>query len=183
MADVAPECPLRGAGPGAPTAGSVGGGTVLLDDGRSLQYDWAVVALGADARAPPSVAGAAAHALPFATLDDARALRAALDAAAARRGTAPVRCAVVGGGVAGVELAATLGGLLRSGGDVALLTPGNDILVRPARVDSRRALPDALRCTGAGHAGAARCVARGAAERRRARAAPQPRGCSGPACG
>jgi NADH dehydrogenase FAD-containing subunit len=51
------------------------------------------------------------------------------DATAARRG-APVRVAVVGGGVGGVELAAAVGARMGATADVALLTPGEDILVR-----------------------------------------------------
>jgi NADH:ubiquinone reductase (non-electrogenic) len=118
-----------GSPPGAPAscAGSVGGGRVLLTDGSELAYDWLVLALGADARAA-DVPGAAAHAIPFVSLQDVERCEGALrDAAAARRGAA-VRVAVVGAGVSGVELAATLGARLGAGGDVALLTGGPDIL-------------------------------------------------------
>jgi hypothetical protein len=135
-ATVEPDCALRRPAPaGAPAdapsacAGSVGGGSVLLDDGTRLPYDWLVLALGADARAA-QVPGAAAHAIPFVSLADVERCESALRAASATRGAAPVRVAVVGGGVSGVELAATLGARLGAGGDVALLTGGDDILVR-----------------------------------------------------
>ncbi len=138
---VAPDCPLPAAGapPGAPprAAGSLGGGALALASGASLPYDWLVLAPGASVRAPEGVPGAAAHALPFATLEDVARVRDALAAA----GPA-ARAAVVGAGVGGCELAATLAArLVPAGGDVTLLAAGDDVLpgAPPAQRDAVRA--------------------------------------------
>jgi NADPH-dependent 2,4-dienoyl-CoA reductase/sulfur reductase-like enzyme len=73
--------------------------TVALADGRALPYDGLVVATGARARTLPGTEGiGGVHALR--TLDDALALRAALDAGA-------TRIVVVGAGFIGAEVAAS----------------------------------------------------------------------------
>jgi NADPH-dependent 2,4-dienoyl-CoA reductase/sulfur reductase-like enzyme len=87
---------------------------VLLDDER-IRYDLLVIATGTHARTLPLGAGLAGiH--PLRTLDDARAIRAALDAGA--------RTVVIGAGFIGSEIAASAG---KRGLDVtileALLTP------------------------------------------------------------
>lgn len=89
----------------------VAGRSLTLDSGTSVAYDYLVYAVGS-ASAAPAVPGAAEHAHPIATLEDARRLRAARDAAP----SAPV--VVVGGGATGIETAAELAG---AGGRVTLV--------------------------------------------------------------
>ncbi|MGX1880554.1 NAD(P)/FAD-dependent oxidoreductase [Streptomyces sp. NPDC055287] len=77
-----------------------GGRTLLLDGGRTVAADGVVVATGAAPRRLPGAAGVGGvHTLR--TLDDARALRAALT------GPQPVRVVVVGGGFIGSEVASS----------------------------------------------------------------------------
>ncbi|WP_418955481.1 NAD(P)/FAD-dependent oxidoreductase [Streptomyces tritici] len=76
--------------------------SVTLAAGGTLAYDYLIYAVGSGS-AEPDVAGAAEFAHPLATLEEARRLRAALDAAPA---TAPVT--VVGAGPTGIETAAEL---------------------------------------------------------------------------
>ena len=102
-----PDCPLQAAGALGGLAGSLGGGSVRLADGRDLPYDWLVLALGAE-QALDLVPGAQQHALPFSSLEDAQRLARAVEEAVAARKGAPVRCVVVGGALAGVELAAAM---------------------------------------------------------------------------
>lgn len=78
------------------------GRTVVLDDGRTLPSDGVVIATGASARRLPGPALAGVHTLR--TLDDARALRAALT-----RG--PRRVVVIGGGFIGAETASSCAAL------------------------------------------------------------------------
>ncbi|MFF3315040.1 NAD(P)/FAD-dependent oxidoreductase [Streptomyces sp. NPDC003035] len=79
------------------------GRTVLLDNGRTLVTDGLVIATGASARRLPGADGlAGVHTLR--TLDDARALRAALS-----RGSR--RVVVVGGGFIGAETASSCAAL------------------------------------------------------------------------
>ncbi|MEU8757919.1 FAD-dependent oxidoreductase [Streptomyces sp. NPDC048659] len=75
---------------------------VELAGGGTLSYDYLVYAAGSGT-ADPEVPGAAAHAYPIGTLEDAERLRPALDAVPA---TAPVL--VVGAGPTGIETAAEL---------------------------------------------------------------------------
>ncbi len=63
---------MQAAGGGGP-AGSLGGGSVRLADGRALPYDWLVLGLGAES-ATDAVPGAQQHALPFSTLEARRVL-------------------------------------------------------------------------------------------------------------
>ena len=140
-------------------------GSVTLEDGRALPYDWLILALGAEtntgahvrvcvraARCPhlaqsapratewhrraDLAQGAREHAVGFATLRDldrAGAALAALEATmAAPDGRAPV-VSVVGGGYAGVELAAAVKARLGRGADVHLLSPSERLMpVRPS---------------------------------------------------
>lgn len=76
--------------------------TVTLESGDRLRYDHLVLAVGSDS-APSPVPGAAAHALPVGTLEEAQRLRAALDAR-----PADATITVVGGGPTGIEVAAEL---------------------------------------------------------------------------
>ncbi|PZT70697.1 FAD-dependent oxidoreductase [Streptomyces sp. SW4] len=78
------------------------GRSVTLGSGGTLGYDYLIYAVGSGS-AEPDVPGAAEFAYPLATLEEARRLRAALDATPA---TAPVT--VVGAGPTGIETAAEL---------------------------------------------------------------------------
>ncbi|WP_282696603.1 FAD-dependent oxidoreductase [Streptomyces sp. CC208A] len=75
---------------------------VALAAGGTLDYDYLIYAVGSGS-AVPEVPGAAEFAHPLATLEEARRLRAVLDATPA---TAPVT--VVGAGPTGIETAAEL---------------------------------------------------------------------------
>jgi NADPH-dependent 2,4-dienoyl-CoA reductase/sulfur reductase-like enzyme len=87
----------------------LGGRSVLLEDGGSVPFDGLVLACGAAPRTLPGAEGlVGVHVLR--TLDDALAIRAALDAGA--------RVAVVGAGFIGAEVAATCRG---RGLDVTLI--------------------------------------------------------------
>eukprot|EP00803_Ostreobium_quekettii_P007009 evm.model.scf_65.16 EVM.evm.TU.scf_65.16 scf_65:121184-122824(-) len=106
--------------------GSAGGGEVALEGGRSLKYDWLVLALGSepDTRDVP---GVKEHAVPFSTLEDANRVLEGLREVEAR-GKVP-RVVVVGGGYAGVELAAAVGDRLKGHqGAVTLVTNQDTIL-------------------------------------------------------
>jgi NADH:ubiquinone reductase (non-electrogenic) len=138
---VVPDCPLAVAG-----GGSLGGGAVELACGGVLPYDYLVVALGAEP-APEGVAGAREYALPFASYEDYCALRTALDVAGARRGTLPVRVAIVGGGLAGTELAAALCSRLRGNCEATLLVAG-PLLLDDAASGQRAAAAAALAAAG-----------------------------------
>lgn len=96
-----------------------GGGTVRLVGGNELEYDWLVLALGADT-VTYGVPGVRENCLPFATFDDATRLNAALRSLEASSTSsvstpAPARVVVVvGGGYAGVELAAVVAERLKA---------------------------------------------------------------------
>ncbi|GIL55110.1 hypothetical protein Vafri_10725 [Volvox africanus] len=103
-------------------------GYVALSDGTSLPYDYLLVALGSqpDSRGVP---GVREWAVPFNTFEDAMRVKGTLDLLADSGAGGSI--VVVGGGYAGVELAAVLGERLRGRGGaltVRLLTPGSDIL-------------------------------------------------------
>jgi NADH dehydrogenase FAD-containing subunit len=78
------------------------GRELVLASGGTVGYDYLVYAVGSGGAAP-DVPGAAEHAYPMATLEDARRVRPVIGAAPA---TAPV--AVVGAGPTGIETAAEL---------------------------------------------------------------------------
>lgn len=80
---------------------------LVLERGEPIAYDYLVYAVGSTS-GPLDVPGAAEHALPLATLEQAVRVRAALDAVPA---DAPI--AVVGSGPLGVETAAELAELGR----------------------------------------------------------------------
>mmetsp|Transcript_8825 Transcript_8825/g.15280 ORF Transcript_8825/g.15280 Transcript_8825/m.15280 type:complete len:459 (-) Transcript_8825:389-1765(-) len=114
--------------------GSSGGGKVMLEGGTEIEYDYLVVALGAqsDARGVP---GVAERALPFNTLEDALQVQSALasiEERASADGT-PANVMIVGAGYAGVELCAVIAERLRGKGlagtvRVSLVTPGQSIM-------------------------------------------------------
>ncbi|KAJ9159466.1 hypothetical protein P3X46_024973 [Hevea brasiliensis] len=101
------------------SAGSNCGGTVLLASGLLIEYDWLVLALGAETKLDV-VPGAADFALPFSTLEDARKVDEKLRALERRNfgKDSLIRVAVVGCGYSGVELAATISERLKDGGVV-----------------------------------------------------------------
>ncbi|KAG5181433.1 NADH dehydrogenase [Tribonema minus] len=91
-------------------------GTALCDaadETRDLPYDDLIIALGAEP-VPDLVEGAREHALPFYTVEDAYRLQLALRALRARSDDAPADVVVVGGSLCGVEIAATIAGVLDS---------------------------------------------------------------------
>ena len=77
--------------------------TVRLASGRDLDYDYVIYAVGSTGVLPPSVPGAAEHAISMAEWESAERLRAALDELPS---DAPIT--VVGGGLTGIETAAEL---------------------------------------------------------------------------
>ncbi|KAL6761833.1 putative type II NADH dehydrogenase [Haematococcus lacustris] len=119
--------------------GSASGGSVQLEDGSLLEYDWLVLSMGSEAD-PRDVPGVREHALPFISLADAQQVRGALDAievkAAAAAASYPPPASsivIVGAGYAGVELSAVIAERLRRSGAnrsvrVQLVTPGAGIL-------------------------------------------------------
>jgi len=125
---------------GASTPASPSGGTVVLSDGTTVEYDWLVLALGGETTTF-GVPGAADLALPFSSFEDAVEVDARLTelearvAASGRAGPGD-GVVVVGAGYAGVELAATvaerLAGSLTSRGlpapPVTVVTYSDDIL-------------------------------------------------------
>eukprot|EP00268_Persea_americana_P052220 TRINITY_DN5840_c0_g1_i2.p1 TRINITY_DN5840_c0_g1~~TRINITY_DN5840_c0_g1_i2.p1 ORF type:complete len:555 (+),score=108.42 TRINITY_DN5840_c0_g1_i2:42-1667(+) len=96
------------------------GGMVHLESGTLIEYDWLVLALGAEAKLD-LVPGAAEFALPFSTLEDAYRVDNKLRMLERRnfgRDSSPIRVAVVGCGYSGVELAATISERLQDKGIV-----------------------------------------------------------------
>ncbi|XP_068643023.1 alternative NAD(P)H-ubiquinone oxidoreductase C1, chloroplastic/mitochondrial [Aristolochia californica] len=105
------------------------GGTVQLESGTVIEYDWLVLSLGAEAKVDV-VPGAAEFALPFSTLEDA--LRVdnklkKLERARFGNVTTPIHVAVVGCGYSGVELAATISERLKSKGRVQAINVATTI--------------------------------------------------------
>ncbi|XP_038979202.1 alternative NAD(P)H-ubiquinone oxidoreductase C1, chloroplastic/mitochondrial-like [Phoenix dactylifera] len=86
------------------------GGLVQLESGIIIEYDWLVLALGAEAKLDV-VPGSAEYAFPFSTLEDARKVNSKLRMLERERfgkDSPPIRVAIVGCGYSGVELAATI---------------------------------------------------------------------------
>ncbi|KAL1821482.1 hypothetical protein DCAR_0417898 [Daucus carota subsp. sativus] len=120
-----PSDNLRMSGPTRSTYG----GTVHLESGLTIEYDWLVLALGADSKRDV-VPGAAEYAIPFSTLDDAWKVNDKLKILERKTfGTnTPVSVAVVGCGYSGVELAATISERLQNRGTVKAINVGNEII-------------------------------------------------------
>ncbi|CAM6090553.1 unnamed protein product [Calypogeia fissa] len=105
------------------------GGTVFLDGGDYVDYDWLVLALGAESKLN-LVPGALEFALPFTTLEDALDVDRRLVALERERfglEDTPIEVVIVGSGYSGVELAATLAERLGKKGKVQLVDPNPDI--------------------------------------------------------
>ncbi|KAL1196322.1 Alternative NAD(P)H-ubiquinone oxidoreductase C1, chloroplastic/mitochondrial [Cardamine amara subsp. amara] len=108
---------------------SVTGGTVVLESGFQIEYDWLVLALGAEAKLDV-VPGAMELALPFYTLEDAIKVNeklCKLERKNFKDGSA-IKVAVVGCGYAGIELAATISERLQDRGIVQCINVSKSIL-------------------------------------------------------
>ncbi|XP_074320980.1 alternative NAD(P)H-ubiquinone oxidoreductase C1, chloroplastic/mitochondrial [Silene latifolia] len=94
-------------------------GTVQLESELLIEYDWLVLALGAEPKLD-IVPGAIEYALPFSTFEDACKVNDKLKAVERKnfgKGS-PVRVVIVGCGYSGVELAATVSERLQANGIV-----------------------------------------------------------------
>ncbi|KAG5614446.1 hypothetical protein H5410_014270 [Solanum commersonii] len=111
-------------GTNAPTAG-----TVHLESGLLVEYDWLVLAIGAEAKLD-IVPGAADYALPFYTLEDAHRVDKKLRELERKNfgKDSAIRVAVVGCGYGGVELAATISERLQEKGIVQAINAEKTIL-------------------------------------------------------
>lgn len=105
--------------------GSATGGLITLADGQTVEYDWLVLALGAETTTF-NIPGVKELALPFSTYNDAVKVMDKLTELKTR--PTPVDVVIVGGGYAGVELAATVAEKLADQGRVKLITKTEDIL-------------------------------------------------------
>ncbi|GER30210.1 NAD(P)H dehydrogenase C1 [Striga asiatica] len=104
-------------------------GVVHLESGLLIEYDWLVLALGAEAKLDV-VPGATEYALPFTTLEDARRVNEKLRTLEREffGKDSPIRVAVVGCGYSGIELAATISERLQTGGVVQAVNVQKTIL-------------------------------------------------------
>ena len=121
-----------------------GEGKVRLEGGAEIDYDYLVVAFGSGTRLD-NVEGAEENAMPFCNLEDAIGLKEYLRREAGE-GRRP-KLAVVGGGVNGVELAASLADRCGDQALVQVITPGEDILESYPK-DQRRNAWNALSAGG-----------------------------------
>ncbi|KAG9451029.1 hypothetical protein H6P81_010994 [Aristolochia fimbriata] len=114
------------------------GGTVQLESGTVIEYDWLVLALGAEAKVD-IVPGSAEFALPFSTLEDALRVDSKLsqlERARFSNVSSPIHVTVVGCGYSGVELAATISERLKSKGKVQAINV--DTTICPAAPPGNR---------------------------------------------
>ncbi|PIN24246.1 NADH-dehydrogenase (ubiquinone) [Handroanthus impetiginosus] len=110
-------------------AASHSAGIVHLKSGLLIEYDWLVLALGAEAKLDV-VPGATEYALPFSTLEDARRVDEKLRALERKYfgKDSPIRVAIVGCGYTGIELAATVSERLQARGVVQAINVDKTIL-------------------------------------------------------
>ncbi|GAU25406.1 hypothetical protein TSUD_70580 [Trifolium subterraneum] len=110
--------PSDHAGVNGPNA-STRGGTVHLESGLHIEYDWLVLALGAESKLDV-VPGAVEFAIPFSTLEDARKVNNRLKILERKTfgKDRQISVAIVGCGYSGVELAATVAERLQNRGIV-----------------------------------------------------------------
>lgn len=99
---------------------------VQLASGEEFQFEHLVLALGGETPID-TVAGAAEHAIPFRSLQDAYRLDARLRSLEASPAET-IRVAVVGAGYSGVELACKLAERLKTRGKIRLIEKGSEIL-------------------------------------------------------
>ncbi|KAL9248154.1 hypothetical protein vseg_021509 [Gypsophila vaccaria] len=94
-------------------------GTVELESDLLIEYDWLVIALGAEPKLD-IVPGAIEYALPFSTFEDACKVNDKLKALERKNfgKESPIRAVIVGCGYSGVELAATVSERLQGKGIV-----------------------------------------------------------------
>ena len=141
--------------------GEGGAGVVTLMDGTTVPYDYLVCAVGANA-SDAGVAGAKDFAIPLNDAKDASRLAGALRdierAADKTEDEARRRVAVVGGGLAGVELAGVVAERTRGVATVELFTPSGGIM-RGAPSGQRAAATRVLRDAGVVMREGARVVA------------------------
>lgn len=103
-------------------------GSVQLESDILIEYDWLVLALGAEPKLD-MVSGAVEYALPFSTFEDACKVNDKLKALERKyfgKGC-PIRVVVVGCGYSGVELAATVSERLKDKGIVQAINAENTI--------------------------------------------------------
>ncbi|XP_057417534.1 alternative NAD(P)H-ubiquinone oxidoreductase C1, chloroplastic/mitochondrial isoform X2 [Lotus japonicus] len=116
---------------------STSGGTVHLESGLHIEYDWLVLALGAEAKLDV-VPGAAEFAIPFSTLEDARKVNNRLTTLERKTfgKDLQVSVAIVGCGYSGVELAATVAERLQNRGIVRAINV--DTMICPSAPPGNR---------------------------------------------
>lgn len=104
-------------------------GVVHLESGLLLEYDWLVIALGAEAKLDV-VPGSMEYAYPFSTLEEARRVNEKLTALERKYfgKESPIHVTVVGCGYSGVELAATIAERLQARGLVQAINVNKTIL-------------------------------------------------------
>ncbi|KAD5802672.1 hypothetical protein E3N88_14032 [Mikania micrantha] len=105
------------------------GGTVQLQSGLVIEYDWLLLSLGAEPKLD-FIPGAVEFALPFSTLDDALKVNDKLTKLERVNFVKanPIRVVVVGLGYSGVELAATVSERLEGKGIVQAISVDSSIL-------------------------------------------------------
>ncbi|XP_021772627.1 alternative NAD(P)H-ubiquinone oxidoreductase C1, chloroplastic/mitochondrial-like [Chenopodium quinoa] len=103
-------------------------GSVQLESDLLIEYDWLVLALGAEPKLD-MVPGAVEYALPFSTFEDACKVNDKLKALERKYfgEGCPIRVVVVGCGYSGVELAATVSERLKDKGIVQAINVNNTI--------------------------------------------------------
>lgn len=99
---------------------------VTLSDGETLTYDRLVLAMGGETPMD-IVPGAADHAIPFRTIEDAYRLEESLRALESSNAD-KIRVAIVGGGYSGVELACKLAERLGDRGRLRIIERSEEIL-------------------------------------------------------
>ncbi|KAL6521494.1 Nuclear pore complex subunit [Orobanche gracilis] len=111
------------------TAVTLFAGVVHLESGLLIEYDWLVLALGAEAKLDV-VPGSIENAFPFSTLEDAHRVNEKLRALEREffGKDSPIRVAIVGCGYSGVELAATISERLQARGVVQAINVNKTIL-------------------------------------------------------
>eukprot|EP00250_Pteridium_aquilinum_P021008 c25010_g1_i1 orf=383-2098(-) len=105
------------------------GGTVLLESGLIIEYDWLLLTLGAESKRD-FVPGAAEYALPFSSLEDVLEIERQLNILEREKFAVEkslIQLVVVGAGYCGVELAATLAERLGDRGKVQVVDVTPDI--------------------------------------------------------
>ncbi|MEO0490945.1 MAG: NAD(P)/FAD-dependent oxidoreductase [Cyanobacteria bacterium P01_A01_bin.123] len=114
---------------------------VTLSDGATLTYDRLVLAMGGETPMD-LVPGAAEHAIPFRTIEDAYRLGECLRTLESSD-TDKIRVAVVGGGYSGIELACKLADRLGDRGRIRIIERSEEILQTSSEFN-RKAAQQAL---------------------------------------